>query len=68
MHNGRHERKTKQMTFSEYRIAVIAALKDMHRNGSTAKLEKLANEYPEYEQRMENGEGRLTMADFADIA
>lgn len=56
------------MTFSEYRIAVIAALKDMHRNGSTAKLEKLANEYPDYEQRMENGEGRLTMADFADIA
>ena len=65
MHNGRHERKTKQMTFSEYRIAVIAALKDMHRNGSTAKLEKLANEYPDYDRRMEEGESPLTKEDFA---
>ena len=53
------------MTFPEYRSAVVAALKDMARNHSTAKLEALANEYPEYDRRMEEGESPLTKEDFA---
>lgn len=53
------------MTFEEYRVELIRLLKDMARNHSTAKLEELANAYPEYDRRMEEGESPLTPQDFA---